>query len=83
MNQDFNLEESQKLLMQLLVSRTLKKHNVNTEELNLSDKEKQNLKDMVQHFQQEFEHLMNKEIKITENDIDPRTNTYEENNQKK
>ena len=31
MNQDFNLEESQKRLMELLVSRTLKKHGVNKE----------------------------------------------------
>ena len=66
MNQDFNLEESQKRLMELLVSRTLKKHGVNKGELNLSDKEKQNLKETIQHLQQQSELLINKEKNITE-----------------
>ena len=44
MNQDFNLEESQKRLMELLVSRTLETRHAK-EAIGLSEKEKQNLKE--------------------------------------
>ena len=76
MNQDFNLEESQKRLMELLVSRTLKKHGVNKGENQLSDKEKQNLKETIQHLQKQSELLINAEKNVTERDVDPVTNTY-------
>ena len=58
MNQDFNLEEAQKRLMELLVSRTLKKHGVNKGENNLCEKEKQNLREAIQHLQQQTELLL-------------------------
>lgn len=82
MNNDFNLEESQKKLMELLVSRTLKKHGVKKGEHDLSDKEKQNLKEMIEHLKRQSELLMNKEKHITEHDVDPITNTYEEKPEK-
>ena len=83
MNQDFNLEESQKRLMELLVSRTLKKHGVNKGENCLSEKEKQNLKETIQLLQQQSELLLNAEKKITESDVDPVTNTYVVKHEKK
>ena len=83
MNQDFNLEESQKRLMELLVSRTLKKHGVNKGENSLSEKEKQNLKETIQLLQQQSELLINAEKKITESDVDPVTNTYVIKHEKK
>ena len=83
MNQDFNLEESQKRLMELLVGRTLKKHGVNKGENTLSEKEKQNLKETIQLLQQQSELLINAEKKITESDVDPVTNTYVIKHEKK
>ena len=83
MNQDFNLEETQKRLMELLVSRTLKKYGANKETLDLSDKEKQNLKELVQHLQQQSELIVNKEKNITEHDVNPLTNTYVVKQEKK
>lgn len=83
MNNDFNLEESQKRLMELLVSRTLKKYGAGKGAHNLSDKEKNNLKETIKHLQKQTELLMNKEKNITERDVDPLTNTYEEKHQKK
>ncbi len=83
MNQDFNLEESQKRLMELLVGRTLKKHGVNKGENSLSEKEKQNLKETIQLLQQQSELLINAEKKITESDVDPVTNTYVIKHEKK
>lgn len=83
MNQDFNLEESQKRLMELLVSRTLKKHGVNTGENKLSEKEKQNLRETIQHLQKQSELLLNAEKHITERDVDPVTNTYVVKHEKK
>ena len=83
MNQDFNLEESQKRLMELLVCRTLKKHGVNKGENSLSEKEKQNLKETIQLLQQQSELLINAEKKITESDVDPVTNTYVIKHEKK
>lgn len=83
MNNDFNLEESQKRLMELLVSRTLKKHGINKGEHHLSDKEKQNLKETIQHLQKQSELLINKEKNITEHDVHPATNTYDDKQQKK
>ena len=71
MNQDFNLEESQKRLMELLVSRTLKKHGVNKGDNSLCEKEKQNLKETIQLLQQQSELLLNAEKHVTERDVDP------------
>jgi spore coat protein W len=83
MNQDFNLEESQKKLMELLVSRTLKKYGVDKGARDLSDKEKNNIKELIEHLQQQSKLLTNKEKNITEHDVDPVTNTYEEKHKKK
>jgi spore coat protein W len=76
MNQDFNLEESQKRLMELLVSRTLKKYGVNKGAIGLSEKEKQNLRETVELLKKQSELLINQEKHITESDVDPVTNTY-------
>ena len=83
MNQEFNLEDSQKRLMELLVSRTLKKYGANKEAVNLSDKEKENLRETIKQLQQQAALLTNKEQHITEKDVDPETNTIVIKHEKK
>ncbi|MFJ8244394.1 hypothetical protein [Peribacillus asahii] len=77
MNDDFNLDESQKRLMELLVSRTLNKYGVKRGSQNLSEREKENLKATIQSLQKQADLLINSQKSVTENDVNPATNTYE------
>ncbi|MFB5282467.1 hypothetical protein [Peribacillus sp. Hz7] len=77
MNDDFNLDESQKRLMELLVSRTLNKYGVKRGSQNLSEREKENLKATIQSLQKQADLLINSQKSVTENDVNPVTNTYE------
>ncbi|WP_110929121.1 hypothetical protein [Bacillus massiliglaciei] len=74
----FNLEESQKRLMELLVSRTLRKHGVKTDKLDLSEKEKRNLRETVELLKQQSELIINQKTKITEHDVNPVTKKFED-----
>ncbi|PEJ36829.1 hypothetical protein CN689_03010 [Peribacillus butanolivorans] len=76
-NNEFNLEESQKRLMELLVSRTLRKNGFNKEKVDLSEKERNNLKETIRYLQEQSQILINQEKKITENDVNPVTNSYQ------
>ncbi|MDQ0217458.1 hypothetical protein ELQ35_07025 [Peribacillus cavernae] len=76
----FDMEESQRKLMELLVSRTLRKHGVkNGKTSDLSDKEKNNLKSTIDFLQKQSEEFFGKTNKITEDDVNPLTNVYEGN----
>ncbi|MEH6947567.1 hypothetical protein V7068_10945 [Bacillus sp. JJ634] len=77
MNNDFNLDESQKRLMELLVSRTLNKYGVKRGSQNLSEREKENLKATIQSLQKQADLLINSQKSVTEKDVNPVTNTYE------
>ncbi|AXN40229.1 hypothetical protein ACFWDG_15935 [Peribacillus sp. NPDC060186] len=76
-NNEFNLEESQKRLMELLVSRTLRKNGFKKEKVDLSEKERNNLKETIRYLQEQSQILINQEKKITENDVNPVTNSYQ------
>ncbi|KON68193.1 hypothetical protein ACFY5J_10005 [Peribacillus butanolivorans] len=76
-NNEFNLEESQKRLMELLVSRTMRKHGFKKDKVDLSEKEKNNLKETIRYLQEQSQILINQEKKITENDVNPVTNSYQ------
>ena len=75
-NNEFNMDESQKRLMELLVSRTLRKHGVKKDKVDLSDKERSHLKETIQFLQKQSEMLINQEKSITENDVNPVTNSH-------
>ncbi|RID83615.1 hypothetical protein D1953_14995 [Peribacillus asahii] len=77
MNDDFNLDESQKRLMELLVSRTLNKYGVKRGSHNLSEREKENLRATIQSLQKQADLLINSQKSVTEKDVNPVTNTYE------
>ncbi|MGE7764158.1 hypothetical protein [Peribacillus sp. NPDC096540] len=74
-NNDFNLEESQKRLMELLVSRTMRKHGFKKEKVDLSEKEKSNLRETVRYLQEQSQKIINQEKNITEKDVNPITNS--------
>ncbi|MFD9624674.1 hypothetical protein [Peribacillus muralis] len=74
-NNEFNLEESQKRLMELLVSRTMRKHGFKKEHVDLTDKERNNLKETIRYLQEQSQILINQEKNITEHDVNPVTNS--------
>lgn len=74
-NNDFNLDESQKRLMELLVSRTLRKHGFKKEKVDLTAKERTNLKETVRYLQEQSLKIINQEKNITEHDVNPVTNS--------
>ncbi|MFY0779984.1 hypothetical protein AB1K18_06715 [Peribacillus simplex] len=74
-NNEFNLEESQKRLMELLVSRTMRKHGFKKGNIDLTEKEKNNLKETILYLQEQSQKIINQEKNITENDVNPVTNT--------
>ncbi|MEY9865925.1 hypothetical protein ACDZ29_17010 [Peribacillus sp. RS7] len=74
-NNEFNLEESQKRLMELLVSRTMRKHGFKKGNVDLTEKEKNNLKETVRYLQEQSQKIINQEKNITEHDVNPVTNT--------
>lgn len=77
MSNDFNLEESQKRLMELLVSRTMRKHGFKKDKVDLTEKERNNLRETVRYLQEQSQILINQETKITEHDVNPVTNSYQ------
>ncbi|MDM5357670.1 hypothetical protein [Peribacillus sp. ACCC06369] len=74
-NNEFNLEESQKRLMELLVSRTMRKNGFKKGNVDLTEKEKNNLKETVRYLQEQSQKIINQEKNITEHDVNPVTNT--------
>ncbi|MET1177681.1 hypothetical protein ABG775_06855 [Peribacillus simplex] len=74
-NNDFNLEESQKRLMELLVSRTMRKYGFKREKVDLTEREKNNLKETIRHLQEQSQKIINQEKNITEHDVNPVTNS--------
>ncbi|MFF2455776.1 MULTISPECIES: hypothetical protein [Peribacillus] len=74
-NNDFNLEESQKRLMELLVSRTMRKYGFKKEKVDLTEREKNNLKETIRHLQEQSQKIINQEKNITEHDVNPVTNS--------
>ena len=74
-NNDFNLDESQKRLMELLVSRTFRKHGFKKEKVDLTEKERNNLKETVRYLQEQSLKIINQEKNITEHDVNPVTNS--------
>ncbi|MFE4703814.1 hypothetical protein [Peribacillus simplex] len=74
-NNEFNLEESQKRLMELLVSRTMRKHGFKKENVDLTEKERNNLKETIRYLQEQSQKIINQEKNITENDVNPVTNS--------
>ncbi|AOH53953.1 hypothetical protein ACQKGI_11900 [Peribacillus muralis] len=74
-NNEFNLEESQKRLMELLVSRTMRKHGFKKEHVDLTEKERNNLKETIRYLQEQSQILINQEKNITEHDVNPITNS--------
>jgi spore coat protein W len=74
-NNEFNLEESQKRLLELLVSRTMRKHGFKKGNVDLTEKEKNNLKETVRYLQEQSQKIINQEKNITEHDVNPVTNT--------
>ncbi|MGE7602070.1 hypothetical protein ACQKL5_06115 [Peribacillus sp. NPDC097675] len=77
MSNEFNLEESQKRLMELLVSRTMRKHGFKKDKVDLTEKERNNLKETVRYLQEQSQILINQDKKITEHDVNPVTNSYQ------
>lgn len=63
--------------MELLVSRTLRKNGFKKEKVDLSEKERNNLKETIRYLQEQSQILINQEKKITENDVNPVTNSYQ------
>ncbi|MGE7183240.1 hypothetical protein ACQKKK_04390 [Peribacillus sp. NPDC006672] len=74
-NNEFNLEESQKRLMELLVSRTMRKHGFKKEKVDLTEKERNNLKETIRYLQEQSQKIINQEKNITEKDVNPITNS--------
>ncbi|ASS93530.1 MULTISPECIES: hypothetical protein [Peribacillus] len=74
-NNEFNLEESQKRLMELLVSRTMRKHGFKKENVDLTEKERNNLKETIRYLQEQSQKIINQEKNITEHDVNPVTNS--------
>ncbi|RRN72492.1 hypothetical protein EI200_07915 [Peribacillus simplex] len=74
-NNEFNLEESQKRLMELLVSRTMRKHGFKKEKVDLTEKERNNLKETIRYLQEQSQKIINQDKNITEKDVNPITNS--------
>jgi spore coat protein W len=76
-NHEFDMEESHRRLMELMVSRTLKKHGIKSGKSNLSDNEKEKLKSTIQFLQKQSSELLGKSNTITEDDVNQTTKMYE------
>ncbi|MBR8644205.1 hypothetical protein KEH51_04910 [[Brevibacterium] frigoritolerans] len=61
--------------MELLVSRTLRKHGFKKEKVDLTEKERNNLKETVRYLQEQSLKIINQEKNITEHDVNPVTNS--------
>lgn len=76
-NQGFDMEETQKRMMELLVSRTLRKHGVKKGKADLSENEKEQLKSTIELLRKQVNQFTGKTT-VTEDDVNPITNVYEE-----
>ncbi|MGG3494694.1 hypothetical protein ABES08_02480 [Peribacillus simplex] len=74
-NNEFNLEESQRRLMELLVSRTMRKHGFKKEKVDLTEKERNNLRETIRYLQEQSQKIINQDKNITEKDVNPITNS--------
>lgn len=74
---ELNLDDSHKKLMELLVSRTLRKYGFKKDSIDLSEKEKKNLKETVELLQKQSQSFINNQNQITEEDVNPITNVYD------
>ena len=79
---DLNMEETQRHLMHLLVSKTLKKHGIKKGEVKLSDTEKEHLRQTISYLQAQYRTLIQQKVNITEEDVNPVTNVYDVNKEK-
>jgi spore coat protein W len=64
----FEMDQSQQKLMELLVSRTMRKHGVKTGRTNLSEKEKEKLKSTLEFLQMQANKVLNNNKQVTEED---------------
>ncbi|PLT33905.1 hypothetical protein [Bacillus sp. V5-8f] len=71
------MEEAQKRMMELLVSRTLRKHGVQKGKANLTEAEKENLRNTIELLRKQVNAFTGK-TNVTEHDVNPETNVYEE-----
>ena len=74
---ELNLGDSHKKLMELLVSRTLRKNGFKKESIDLSEREKKNLKETIELLQKQSQSFIDKQNNITEQDVNPITNVYD------
>lgn len=72
----FGMEETQKKMMQLLVSRTLRKHGVKKGRTDLSEEEKENLRSTIDLLRKQVNQFTGK-TSVTEDDVNPITSVYE------
>lgn len=79
-NNQYDMEESQRRLMELMVSRTLKKHGISKGKFNLSEEEREKLKSTIELLQKQSAALLGNRNTITESDVNPRTNLYDVKN---
>lgn len=74
---ELHLDDSHKKLMELLVSRTLRKHGFKKESIDLTEREKKNLKETIELLQKQSESFIGNQNNITEQDVNPNTNVYD------
>ncbi|KMY49121.1 hypothetical protein [Peribacillus loiseleuriae] len=75
---ELHLDDSHQKLMELLVSRTLRKHGFKKDSIDLTEREKKNLKETVELLQKQSQSFIDKQNNITEQDVNPITNVYDE-----
>ncbi|RFU66735.1 hypothetical protein D0466_01090 [Peribacillus glennii] len=73
-----DMEETQKKMMELLVSRTLRKHGVKKGKANLTEEEKEHLRSTIELLRKQVNEFTGK-TNVTEHDVNPHTNVYEDN----
>ncbi|MFJ5622387.1 hypothetical protein ACIQD3_06495 [Peribacillus loiseleuriae] len=74
---ELHLDDSHQKLMELLVSRTLRKHGFKKDSIDLTEREKKNLKETVELLQKQSQSFIDKQNNITEQDVNPITNVYD------
>lgn len=61
--------------MELLVSRTMRKHGFKKDKVDLTERERNNLKETIRYLQEQSQKIINQEKNITEHDVNPVTNS--------
>ncbi|MGE8079482.1 hypothetical protein [Peribacillus loiseleuriae] len=74
---ELHLDDSHQKLMELLVSRTLRKHGFKKDSIDLTEREKKNLKETVELLQKQSQSFIDQQNNITEQDVNPITNVYD------